>query len=514
MTIKRIFISILCILLCNVCCKAQVRSKIDRSDTTSTSTQTGTTAKTDTTAKTGGNGTTSSTNSSKSSQSKTATAQATTLSVSTSNLSFPASGGSKSITVTANSYWYISTNTNNWGHLTRNDNTLTLRVDANNLSSSRTDYFEIKSGDKTVRVNISQEKADILLVSAEQLSFPASGGVLTVTVTASGTWNIGTKTYDWGHLTTNGNTVVVRVDANENTSARGDYFTIRSGNHEKTINISQSGVTLTAQDLERIEKEKYESACQRGTTDALLEYLKEYPNGRYANSVSNKIAIAKAKSLNKFSTSRAFNEALGYAKDSSTRSFVQQCINNCEREYAQYLKQQEKAQHKQKVKKDGGYVQFGIEAMDFAWNCVSLDRYLNVFYYNIGLSMRIGNFRTPVQLELGLKPGLLCSYEAEDDWWHGYGYYEDDVDVGFHLPIYTRLKINICNSGDYSKFYIAGMGYYNAVRDKGLENKFSVGCGAGFAWRHGDLMFYYKQDLNNKHGFDDKYIGSSLVFYF
>ncbi len=303
---------------------------------------------TTTTPKTGGNGTTSSTNSSKSSQSKTATAQATTLSVSTSNLSFPASGGSKSITVTANSYWYISTNTNNWGHLTRNDNTLTLRVDANNLSSSRTDYFEIKSGDKTVRVNISQEKADILLVSSEQLSFPASGGVQTVTVTASGTWNIGTKTYDWGHLTTNGDTVVVRVDANENTSARGDYFTIRSGNHEKTISISQSA--FTAQDLERIEKEQYENACQKacqkGTADALLEYLRAYPNGQYADSASNKIAIVKAKAFDKSSTNDAFNEALAYAKDMFTRNLVQIYIKKCE-------KQQKKAQHKQKKSKKG-----------------------------------------------------------------------------------------------------------------------------------------------------------------
>ncbi len=470
---------------------------------------------TTTTTETGGNGTTSSTSSSKSSQSKTtATAQANTLSVSTSNLSFPASGGSKSITVTASSSWKISVEPNNWGHLTRDGNTLTLRVDANNLSSSRTDYFEIKSGDKTVRVNISQEKADILLVSAEQLSFPASGGVQTVTVTASSTWNIVTKTYDWGHLTTNGNTVVVRVDANGNTSARGDYFTIRSGNLEKTINISQSGITLTAQDLERIEKEKYESACQRETADALLEYLRTYPNGKYVNSASNKIAIAKAKSLNKFSTRSAFNEALGYAKDVSTRSIVQQYINNCEREYAQYKKQQEKAQRRQRVKKNGGYVQFGIEALDFAWNCVSLDRYLNVFYYNVGLSMKIGNYKSPVQLEFGLKPGILCSYEADDDWHYYYGYYDEDVQVGFHMPIYTKLKINICNSGMYSKFYVAGMGYYNAVRDENLENKFSVGCGAGFAWRHGDLIFYYKQDLNNRLHFDDKYIGSSVVYYF
>ncbi len=246
----------------------------------------------------------------------------------------------------------------------------------------------------------------------------------------------------------------------------------------------------------------------------LLSFLQHHPSGKYSDTVSNRIAISKAKNLTMYSSYSQFNEALSYAKDGTTRAMVQQYINNSKKEYATYQKHQRRNARTQKAKRNGGYVQFGIEIMDFAWNCVSLDRYLNVFYYNVGLSMKIGNYKSPVQLEFGLKPGILCSYEADDDWHYYYGYYDKDVQVGFHMPIYTKLKINICNSGMYSKFYVAGMGYYNAVRDKELENQFSAGCGAGFAWRHWDMLFYYKQDLNNKHHLDDKYIGSSVVYYF
>ena len=68
------------------------------------------------------------------------------LSVSPSSLSFSAEGGSKTLSVNSSDSWRISTNTYDWGHLSRNGNSLTLRIDANNSRESRTDYFEISSG--------------------------------------------------------------------------------------------------------------------------------------------------------------------------------------------------------------------------------------------------------------------------------------------------------------------------------------------------------------------------------
>ena len=77
-------------------------------------------------------------------------------SVSPTYAQFTYEGGSKVFIVKANSPWKISTNTKSWGHLVKSGNTLTLTVDANTGQSSRSDYFEIVSGEKRIRISISQ----------------------------------------------------------------------------------------------------------------------------------------------------------------------------------------------------------------------------------------------------------------------------------------------------------------------------------------------------------------------
>ena len=77
-------------------------------------------------------------------------------SVSPTYAQFTYEGGSKVFIVKANSPWKISTNTKSWGHLVKSGNTLTLTVDANTRQSSRSDYFEIVSGEKRIRISISQ----------------------------------------------------------------------------------------------------------------------------------------------------------------------------------------------------------------------------------------------------------------------------------------------------------------------------------------------------------------------
>lgn len=40
---------------------------------------------------------------------------------------------------------------------------------------------------------------------------------------------------------------------------------------------------------QRVEKQKYESACKKGTLEAFQEYMKLYPKGKYATDVKNRI---------------------------------------------------------------------------------------------------------------------------------------------------------------------------------------------------------------------------------
>lgn len=243
---RKIIFIIISMVVYSVCCYSQKRKTIDRTETVRSTQKTQ--------PKVSSSSEKRNTNKSKvvastpklsKKQPVKSTSKSHYFSISSQYVSLGANGGNRTFTVSSSAAWKISVNTASWGHLSRSGNTLYLRVDANNSSSSRTDYFTISSGSKSIRVDISQGKGNSLTVSSESLSFSSTGGSRTITVNSSSSWKIGTKTYDWGHLSTDGNTVTLRVDANTSTNSRTDYFTIKSGNLEKRINISQSGNTQT-----------------------------------------------------------------------------------------------------------------------------------------------------------------------------------------------------------------------------------------------------------------------------
>lgn len=168
---------------------------------------------------------------------------ATRLSVSTENVSFSYTGGSRTITVSTDGEWQISTGTAGWGHTSISGNTITLRIDENTSSSSRTDYFVIKSGSKEKRINISQDgkPATRLSVSTENVSFGKAGGRRSITVSTNGEWRIGVGTASWAHTSISGNTITLRVDENNSGDERTDYFTVVAGDKDVRINITQTG---------------------------------------------------------------------------------------------------------------------------------------------------------------------------------------------------------------------------------------------------------------------------------
>lgn len=80
----------------------------------------------------------------------------TYLSVSDDNIYIDADGGYTEIEVSTDGEWYIDVDVAEWGHLTKRSNSVTLRIGTNPSSSSRTDYFVLKSGEHTRRINITQ----------------------------------------------------------------------------------------------------------------------------------------------------------------------------------------------------------------------------------------------------------------------------------------------------------------------------------------------------------------------
>lgn len=80
----------------------------------------------------------------------------TYLRVSDDDIVMNADGGSEDITIYTDGAWYIDVNVASWGHLTKYSDSVVLRLDANTSRSTRTDYFIIKSGSYTKKVNITQ----------------------------------------------------------------------------------------------------------------------------------------------------------------------------------------------------------------------------------------------------------------------------------------------------------------------------------------------------------------------
>lgn len=233
-------------------------------------------------------------------------------------------------------------------------------------------------------------------------------------------------------------------------------------------------------------------------------FLKKYPDSDYYNDVSNNLAVMKANNMSIFVTEYEFQEVLAYAKDETTRNKVELLYSEKREAYNRYRKQE----RKDRVMANGGYVQFGFEPCEMGLNT---NHSLNIFYYNVGASVKIGNYRAPVQFEVGLKLGLLV---------YGYDYGDDlgkfsDAKCGFHMPIFAKLKLNLCSVGSSCKLYAAGIAAYNAKKVKSVENDFSAGGGLGFAWKKWDwLPLYYKQDVGNKHNQMNKFFGMSVVSYF
>ena len=165
------------------------------------------------------------------------------LTVSSDNLQFDSYGGTKTITITSSGAWQVGTNIASWGHLTKSGNQLSIKIDRNSTTTSRSDWFTVKMGNKEKRINVSQSgSSPNLSISSENLSFSSVGGTQTLTISTNGTWQIGTNTASWGHLTKNGNQLSVKIDRNSSKDSRNDWFSIKAGNIEKKIRISQEGM--------------------------------------------------------------------------------------------------------------------------------------------------------------------------------------------------------------------------------------------------------------------------------
>lgn len=116
-----------------------------------------------------------------------------------------------------------------------------LWVNSCNNSESYQDTEEVI---EEVAATEESEVQIYLTVSTENLQFDSDGGVEVINIGSNGSWSIGTQTESWGHLSKNGNQLQVRIDENPDHEERTDYFTVRAGDKEQRVNITQSGAKV------------------------------------------------------------------------------------------------------------------------------------------------------------------------------------------------------------------------------------------------------------------------------
>ena len=454
---------------------------------------------------------------------------------------FGENGGFKTFTVIADNPWSIKEYPASWAHLTITRGEIELRVESNNSTENRKTSFTITSIGKTIKINIVQEAMSILDISPNIANFMASGGTKTFTVTSTLSWEIATGTNSWGHLTKNGNTLTLKVDANQQISKRNDYFTIKSGNKNIRVNITQSGVspkfeisstfanftasggiktfTVTSTSSWKIETgmKSWGHLTKNGNTLTLkvdenrqITYREDYfviksgdKNIRVdisqsagsvsllVNNMSEKVSVNFGQyggretirvNTNMEDYETLYKPSWCYISNKTSTGFTLGCYANS----SSYSKQDW-----MKVKAGGREVRINI----------SQDA-----NYRKMRRRRNGGW---VNMAIGFESGY--SVNGNNSWYANgivgcrLGNYRDvlQLEVGispgvvsaceetpvFHLPIYGALKV----SATSGLFYLKFGGTYNVVCDDSYEGGYSLRAGFGSAWKHFEWDWTYIQ---------------------
>ncbi|MBQ9418653.1 MAG: hypothetical protein IJU19_08760 [Bacteroidales bacterium] len=227
----------------------------------------------------------------------------------------------------------------------------------------------------------------------------------------------------------------------------------------------------------------------RSPESDLYAFLNTYPNSRYHDQVSNMLACRKARCLPQGNNEFSYDVAMSYAKDNATKAFV----NHCRDSVAKAYKSSQRNTRHRNHNLNGNYLQFGFEFFDFGLPSSNLTD--DGIYYQLGVSLKLGNYAAPVQFEIGMKGGMY-KYEIASNKtyssYYSYSYYDESTsETAYNFPVYSRLKLNLFSFvTDDCKCYVDATGYLNNFSD--ICNKdYSYSFGFGFAAKHFDISLYF-----------------------
>lgn len=174
------------------------------------------------------------------------------MSLDVSTLEFASGSGSKSIKITSNTSWTVSSD-QTWCSVSptsgNNDGSVTVKVEENSSTAERTATITVKSeaGDQAVKVTQSGVAA-MLTLDAGSLEFAAGSGSKMFRISSNTTWAISSN-QNWCSVSptsgSNDGSVTVSVDENTSISSRTATITVESSSITRTLAVTQGGVEVT-----------------------------------------------------------------------------------------------------------------------------------------------------------------------------------------------------------------------------------------------------------------------------
>ncbi|MBR6111981.1 MAG: BACON domain-containing protein [Paludibacteraceae bacterium] len=173
----------------------------------------------------------------------------TSFSLSRTTLSFSSEEETKYITVNGNAEWHLESYASSMMTVSRLGKSIEVKC-PKNTGGYRTDWFNVVSGDKKIKVTVSQSasessQAPKQFFSSNALSFPSEGGTKYIEVYGNESWQI-ENNYSPNNIftaTKEGNRVKVVCNRNNTNRSREDWFTIEHGGMYDKVNIIQSATS-------------------------------------------------------------------------------------------------------------------------------------------------------------------------------------------------------------------------------------------------------------------------------
>jgi hypothetical protein len=206
----------------------------------------------------------------------------TMLNVSMQDISFEATGGEKSVSVTTNADKYEIEYLPNWCTVTKYSTWFGITCNANSSIQRRDSWFNVLAGNKALRINISQSGVvkkieTILNASCQDVSFGANRGKKSIFISTNADKYEISYLPNWCSVTKYSTWFEISCDVNNSYQDRKDWFKVTAGDKEIRINVQQSGVAYPITIATNKKKKKCFNCPNTNYSVGLtLGYLEDY----------------------------------------------------------------------------------------------------------------------------------------------------------------------------------------------------------------------------------------------